>query len=404
MKKEIKHYALTLLMCGTIASAWADGVDTNYIINEDFEEHGGGYQSSYHSWSLSGCKAGYTKNNKNVIINTFLRIENMGSGKNETSGYAITPVLNYEGNVYLSFKYAKFSDDGDLQTTIQNEGAFEGNGKSDVIPVENLQTSSFLTKSYKIFNVSNSTTIKFDKTILKVVYIDDVKIIKLGDLTLNETIDSSEPIDANNGTVCEVHTNRTLTGGIWNTMCLPFNVTKSRLESVLGANQDIQLRTYTGYANEVMTFEPATEVAAGTPFLIKLNTTVVNPAFTGDNKVTIVNTPAQSVMHSGVSFVGTYGPVDLKTDGSELFITKSNNKLSVPAATSNRMYGMRAFIQVSGGVFPARIVVGDDETTDLSTAIMAEEQDKKVYDLNGQQVMHPKKGLYIVNNRITFLK
>ena len=35
---------------------------------------------------------------------------------------------------------------------------------------------------------------------------------------------------------------------------------------------------------------------------------------------------------------------------------------------------------------------------------MAEEQDKKVYDLNGQQVMHPKRGLYIVNNKITFLK
>jgi hypothetical protein len=68
------------------------------------------------------------------------------------------------------------------------------------------------------------------------------------------------------------------------------------------------------------------------------------------------------------------------------------------------MYGMRAFIRVTDGVFPARIVVGDDETADLSTAIMAEEQDKKVYDLNGQQVMHPKRGLYIVNNKITFLK
>ena len=65
---------------------------------------------------------------------------------------------------------------------------------------------------------------------------------------------------------------------------------------------------------------------------------------------------------------------------------------------------MRAFIRVTGGVFPARIVVGDDETTDLSTAMVAAEQDKKVYDLNGQQVMHPKKGLYIVNNKITFLK
>ena len=399
MKKKFKSFALILLMCGTIASAWADGVDTNYIINEDFEElENKKYPSTFHSWTLSGGTAGYTNDNNNVIISTSLKIENMTDTK---SGHATTPELGYEGNVYLSFKYAKFNDNADLRITIQKNGKFDNDENSDIIPVRNLHTSSFLTKAYKIFNVRNNTTIKFDKTILKNVYIDDVKIIKLGDLTLDETIDSREPIEANNETVCEVKTHRTLTGGIWNTLCLPFDVDMDLLESVLGANQNIQLRTYTGYADKVMTFEAATEVAAGTPFLIKLNTKVENPVFTG---VKIKNTHAQSVTHNGVSFVGTYGPVDLQTDGSEMFITKSSNMLSVPAAASNRMYGMRAFIQVSDGVFPARIVVGDDETTDLSTAIMAEEQDKKVYDLNGQQVMHPKRGLYIVNNKITFLK
>lgn len=400
MKKKFKSFALILLMCGTIASAWADGVDTNYIINEDFEElENKKYPSTFHSWTLSGGTAGYTNDNNNVIISTSLKLENMTDTK---SGHATTPELGYKGNVCLSFKYAKYDDDATLRVTVQNNGLFENNRDKRVISVTNLHTTSFLKKEYKIFNVKENTTIKFDKTILKNVYIDDVKIIKLGDLTLNETIDSSEPIKANDGTEgCVVHTIRTLTGGIWNTLCLPFDVDMDLLESVLGANQNIQLRTYTGYADKVMTFEPATEVAAGTPFLIKLNTTVVNPAFTN---VTIVNTPAQSVTNNDVSFVGTYGPVDLQTDGSELFITKSSNMLSVPAAASNRMYGMRAFIQVSDGVFPARIVVGDDETTDLSTAMVAAEQDKTIYDLNGQQVMHPKRGLYIVNNKITFLK
>lgn len=399
MKKKFKSFALILLMCGTIASAWADGVDTNYIINEDFEDMGSGWNLPYNNWTLYGGKAA-------EIANTGIKTLKIEDWKGNI-GYAITPRMNFAGNVLLSFSQGRnATEHPDITITIQGGGVFDDN-KSNTISysIPNSALDGLQTVPYKIIGVQSSSKIKFSQKKvnekLYSIYLDDVKIIKLGDLTLNETIDSSEPIEANNGTVCEVQTNRTLTGGIWNTLCLPFDVDMDLLGNVLGANQDIQLRTYTGYANNVMTFEPATSVAAGTPFLIKLNTTVVNPAFTN---VTIVNTPAQSVTHNGVSFVGTYGPVDLQTDGSEMFITKSTNKLSVPAAASNKMYGMRAFIRVTGSSGPARIVVGDDETTDLSTAIMAEEQDKKVYDLNGQQVMHPKKGLYIVNNRITFLK
>lgn len=402
MKNKQKLFALTLLMCGTFVSAWADGVDTNYIINEDFEDMGSGWNLPYNNWTLYGGKAA-------EIANTGIKTLKIEDWKGDI-GYAITPRMNFAGNVLLSFSQGRnATEHPDITITIQGGGVFDDN-KSNTISysIPNSALDGLQTVPYKIIGVQSSSKIKFSQkkvnNALKSIYLDDVKIIKLGDLTLDETIDSSEPIEANVGTECVVHTIRTLAEGIWNTLCLPFDVDMDLLGNVLGANQNIQLRTYTDYADKVMTFEPATEVAAGTPFLIKLNTTVVNPAFTGDNKVTIVNTPAQSVTHNGVSFVGTYGPVDLKTDGSEMFITKSKNTLSVPAATSNRMYGMRAFIRVTGSSGPARIVVGDDETTDLSTAIMAEEQDKKVYDLNGQQVMHPKRGLYIVNNKITFLK
>lgn len=403
MKKKLKCFALTLLLCGTIVSAWADGVDTNYIINEDFSGLGSGWPKTYNGWTLHSVQCSTVGGNNDNIRMKIIQ------WSDSESGYATTPKLGYSGNIILFFSHGKNSGDPDVDMTITIQGGgnfMDNNSTSKPYSIKNNAATGFETVYFKIKNIQSNSSIKFSQNKVQgkyyPYYLDDVKIIKLGDLTLNETIDSSEPIEANNGTEgCVVHTNRTLTGGIWNTMCLPFNVKKSQLESVLGANLDIQLRTYTGYANKVMTFDSATEVAAGTPFLIKLNTTVVNPAFTN---VTIVNTPAQSVTHNGVSFVGTYGPVDLKTDGTELFITKSKNTLSVPAAASKRMYGMRAFIRVTGSSDPARIVVGDDETTDLSTAIMAEEQDKKVYDLNGQQVIHPKRGLYIVNNKITFLK
>ena len=403
MKKKFKSFALILLMCGTYASAWADGGDSNYIINEGFESFPSSIsaqQTEYNFWTLRSAKS---------VNSNYLKIEPYNSSNKKYGGYAKTPSFNYTGDVQLSFNFLRVTANSIILTvSIENGGYFENDDNNNGLNSKDFSLSTsvdvlaYRNRTVKIIGTTNNTKVLFSLTNkIESVGIDDVKIIKLGDLTLDETIDSREPIEANNGTECVVHTIRTLTGGIWNTLCLPFDVDMDLLGNVLGANQNIQLRTYTGYADKVMTFEPATSVAAGTPFLIKLNTTVVNPAFTN---VTIVNTPAQSVTNNGVSFVGTYGPVDLKTDGSELFITKSSNMLSVPAAASKRMYGMRAFIRASGGIFPARIVVGDDETTDLSTAMVAAEQDKTTYDLNGRQVMHPKKGLYIVNNKITFLK
>ncbi|MBR6194749.1 MAG: hypothetical protein IKQ58_04695 [Prevotella sp.] len=192
---------------------------------------------------------------------------------------------------------------------------------------------------------------------------------------------------------------RTLTGGIWNTLCLPFNVAKSDLEQTLG--QDVQLRTFRGYADNVMAFTPANEIPAGTPFLIKLNTTVENPTF---HAVTISHAQAATVTFGDVSFVGTYSPVDLKTDGTELFITK-NNTLSVPAETTNTMNGLRAYIRVPGTFNPSAARLAIDEPT----AIPAMNADRlgrsaAVYDLNGRQVAHPRRGLYIVGNRLTFIK
>ena len=229
--------------------------------------------------------------------------------------------------------------------------------------------------------------------------IDNVKVTKIPVIPLKEFSSNSSTIEENATKTVTVNTVRTLTGGIWNTLCLPFDVTKSDLEQTLGT--DVQLRTFTGYADNVMAFTPANEIPAGTPFLIKLNTTVENPTF---HAVTISDAPAATVTFDDVSFVGTYSPVDLKTDGTELFITK-NNTLSVPAATTNTMNGMRAYIRVPGTFNPSAARLAIDE----STAIPAMNADRPgrsaaVYNLSGRQVAHPRRGLYIVDSRLTFIK
>ena len=246
--------------------------------------------------------------------------------------------------------------------------------------------------------LNQGSIITFAHTSKVYAAIDDILIVPDG-ILLSESTSNSSTIEENATKTVTVNTVRTLTGGIWNTLCLPFDVAKSDLEQTLG--QDVQLRTFTEYADNVMAFTPATEIPAGTPFLIKLNTTVENPTF---HAVTISDAPAATVTFDDVSFVGTYSPVDLKTDGTELFITK-NNTLSVPAATTNTMNGMRAYIRVPGTFNPSAARLAIDE----STAIPAMNTDRPgrsaaVYDLSGRQVAHPRRGLYIVGNRLTFIK
>ena len=222
---------------------------------------------------------------------------------------------------------------------------------------------------------------------------------------LRERLNNDKFIE-NHDNVIDVNTERTLTGGIWNTLCLPFDVTMADMVLALGDNQDIQLRTFSSYADNVMTFVNANEttIPAGTPFLIKLNTTVTDPTF---HAVTISDTEAQSIGSEGsVQFVGTYSPVALAINGTNLFITK-NNTLAQPASGMNTMYGLRAYIVVPENfdLSGARLLMDDGEATAISNlAPSAVPTPKATYNLNGQRVENVRRGLYVVNGKLTLVK
>jgi hypothetical protein len=263
-------------------------------------------------------------------------------------------------------------------------------------------TKGPLSANYKITGITANTRIQFhfnspqNKTYYY-YYIDDVKVIKLGEITLNEEINSSEAITANDGISATVNTVRTLKKDIWNTLCLPFNISKSSLETAWETS--VELREYSSYSDNTMNFSPATSIEAGTPFLIKVGKTISNPTF---ESVTIVNTPAKTIREeTSVKFVGTYSPVDLNTDGTHLFITTSGN-VAKPASNQNHMKGLRAYIDVtnSSGV---RLSI-EDETTDIQQIAVSERQPTTLFNLNGQRLQSPKKGLIIKDGKLTFTK
>ncbi len=415
MKTIVMRSILVLVMFGFSADIFADG-NSNVLLEAHFDDLRNTeyvYQinpASLSNWDISDqCKGQiFVKNNDSMG----LKIENVSATENghvilTKEGYATTPALGFTGDILLSFVHAKTNDvkDVKLSLTILNGGVFaDNNSTMKDLPVSVHLGSGKTSESLDIKNATAETRIKFASTIpQKYFVIDDVIVTKKG-ICLEESSDNSAVLPADNSITTTVNTVRTLTGGIWNTLCLPFDVTMATMEQALGTDQNIQLRTYSSYEDNVLTFANANEttITAGTPFLIKLNSTVVNPTF---RDVTVTTASAQSVPQDGdVRFVGTYSPQTLLTDGTNLFLTTSNT-LSVPAEGTNTMRGLRAYFVVPSNFIPAsaRLAI-DDETTGIETAPIAQQRATGTYDLNGCRVEHPRHGLYVVDGRLTFVK
>lgn len=225
-------------------------------------------------------------------------------------------------------------------------------------------------------------------------------------MTLSEAENNKDFIIAHPDTMMTVKTSRTLKRGIWNTMCLPFDVTKATMEAALGENQNIKMRTYSSYdaTNKIMNFDAVADndtINAGTPFLIKLNNDVANPTF---ESVIISNTADTVVNHNGVKFIGTYSGRDLNIDGTHLFITTDGTVAKPEDGTQNHLKGLRAYIEVpSGTTTPSRLNI-DDETVDIQQIDADDDYSTALYDLKGLRLERPKKGLCIKDGKLIFIK
>lgn len=402
MQSTIKRCTLAIIMCGLSAI----GMAQEKLIDEDFSTFdfkgiSWGDNGQYvNGWKMKYCTLIETHLYKDVY---YLKIEKENSSSTK-KGWAYTPALNYTGDVILSFKYGKTTSDNSQITVSTNDKSFfsDTNGSSRSFTISNHIDKGLNTATFLIKEVTPTTKIQFSLNSDKYFAIDDVVVTK--DI-LGENADNQYYIAAHEGNTTDVQTTRTLIGGIWNTLCLPFNVTKATMEAALGTDQDIQMRTFSSYADNVMTFDAVADdavISAGTPFLIKLNTTVDNPTF---NSVTISNTAAQTINNNGVSLVGTYSTTTLNADGTHLFIT-TDGKLAIPTSDGTTMKGMRAYISVPSALAPtvsgARLVfndINDDEPSSVQTPTR-KKTPSAIYNLNGQRLKQPRKGLNIIDGKL----
>jgi len=236
------------------------------------------------------------------------------------------------------------------------------------------------------------------------------KVIVTDQLTLDEN--SLVPPSAASGV--DVLVKRTIKANEWSTIILPFQLNASKTKSTFGNN--VQLAEFAGFevtygdgniAEKIqMNFNSKTFIGKGKPYLIKVDHDIESFTVTG---VTIDN------------MVGKTDGYD-DNDGTEGFMTGTFAITKVPEngifVNDNKFYysvgktqikGFRCWFelgavigQVNDNLAPVIITI-DDNVTGIENIQLATGDDR-YYNLNGQHVENPKKGLYIINNKKVVVK
>ena len=181
---------------------------------------------------------------------------------------------------------------------------------------------------------------------------------------------------------------RTIKAGMYNTICLPFDVSSSQCKEIFG--NEVQLRTLGSADIEEggfvlnLNFNSASDIYPGTPYLIKTTRDIVNPVFTG---VEIKTTDPDGTYKANANFVGNFVKGTIPADENNLFLG-ANNTLYFPT-TATEIKGMRAYFIIhdapAGAIKRARIVEGSQVATDIELVESQEPQAKsQKMIVNGQ--------------------
>lgn len=192
--------------------------------------------------------------------------------------------------------------------------------------------------------------------------------------------------------------NRKLVKGVWNTICLPFDVSEAQAKSAFGADVRIAALNAESKGNTLMFDNKTAEgIKAAVPYLI------MPSEVKADDKYEFYNvsikpenvTPAATVSTSdGFAFKGIYNKVDITQDinnpeasDSYAAFLGANNTLFKAKANSTTK-GFRAYFVIpnSTATSALRVVVDGNATSIKNINCGVVESDDAVYNLQGQRV------------------
>lgn len=233
-------------------------------------------------------------------------------------GYEVSMILGSDNDKFSdTCKYTKRKED--LNDDLSNFYITESNKNSGTLKVEMKGE-------------------KYEKGALYLFFIEVASILSDQQKLQTQHIKSEETYS--------YQVQRTFASDHWNTICLPFDVSKEALTEAMGEN--CALREFTKKVeNNVLKFKNTDVIEAGVPYLIKPAVEVKNPIFS--NVVYKKKTMPLTVQDETgkYAFVSTFDPVKLRDDGSDLFLLANGNLAKPKSDKVNEMYGMRAYFKIN---------------------------------------------------------
>ena len=263
----------------------------------------------------------------------------------------------------------------------------------------------------------------------------ELESIEFDDLTFNITIvENITVLDENSTTPPEAAENvdvkvlRTIKGGNWSTICLPFSMTDEQIVTAFGegaewadiSNHDI-VEDGDDIASITINFETATTFEANHPYIIKVNNDIESfklqgitiepeedPCYEMDNG----KTGSRRVVYRGM-----YGTYVAETYVPEFALFISKNLFWYAKANTTKMKAFRAWLDLGGDVVTAvengsakfNFVV-DGEATSID-GFGPQRIVEGVYDLSGRKIKLEdgdlnklQKGVYIIDGKKVTIK
>lgn len=238
-----------------------------------------------------------------------------------------------------------------------------------------------------------------------------VNVVNAHTVILDET-STTAPTAA---TSVNVRVKRTINANEWSTICLPFAMTATQCQTAFGS--DVLLGDFTGCDvdadnNVKAKFASVTAIEANHPYIIKVGTVIsefavnnVNVAAeeepsvdkdeattgSGRNKVTTYN-----------SFIGNYVNGTTVPDYA-LFLNGGKFYFSKGATKIKGFRGYFDFATAGAEYEESRLFIVFNEATGIDSMHHSECTDE-VYNLKGQRVDQPAKGLYIKGGKKVIIK
>lgn len=224
----------------------------------------------------------------------------------------------------------------------------------------------------------------------KPLYISKIEIVP-NNVILDETA-TNNTIEAKSGV--NVTLKRTMQAGVWNTICLPFEVSEDKAKTAFGEGVKIAVLD-TKSTDKTLKFYDCTTlgIPAATPCLIKPSEVNTSNEYAFENVNIVADELTYDTTDGNLAFRGIYNMVDVTTDvkniGDDYYAAflGANNTI-FKANVGGKMKGFRAYFAIPYGTSASALRVVIDGTATSIKSIDSEvvESNAPVYNLQGQRV------------------